>query len=51
MWTSFVNSQADKNNYLQNIGATIGKLKPTQKVTFLEQKCGLIKIVPFLIPG
>ena len=52
VWTSFVNfSQTDKNNYLQNIDATIGKIKPTQKVTFFEQEYDFIKLVPFLIPG
>ena len=29
----------------------LGKLKPTQKVTFFEQEYDFIKLVPFLIPG
>ena len=36
---------------MQNIDARIGKLKPTQKVSFFEQNCDLIKTVPFQIPG
>lgn len=36
IFADFVNfSQTNKNNYLQNVDATIGKLKPTQKLTFL----------------
>ena len=46
VWTNFVNSQTGKNNYLQNIDATIGELKPTQKVTFFEQKYDFIKNYP-----
>ena len=44
-------SQTDKNQYLQNIDATIGKLKPAQQVTFFEQEYDFTKLVPFLIPG